>query len=121
MPAASVLVVDDEEGIRDLFRLTLAAAGYKVVEAKDGREAMARLREEPFDLLITDLVMPEREGIEMIETLRKQRPDLKIVAVSGAFGGMFLKVAKALGANATLAKPVSPDALLATVRNMLET
>jgi hypothetical protein len=119
-PASSILVVDDDDSIRNLFELTLTGVGYKVVVAKDGREALARMREQRFDLVVTDLVMPEREGIEIVQTLRKEQPDLKIIAVSGAFGGMYLKVAKALGANATLAKPVSKDALLTTVRSLLE-
>lgn len=99
--------------------ITLARAGYQVVEAKDGRDASTKAQEQPFDLLITDLVMPEREGIELIQKLRKEQPELKIIAVSGAFGGTFLKVAQALGANATLAKPVSPDELLATAESLL--
>jgi CheY-like chemotaxis protein len=119
-PASSILVVDDDDSIRNLFELTLTGVGYKVVVAKDGREALARMREQQFDLVVTDLVMPEREGIEIVQTLRKEQPDLKIIAVSGAFGGMYLKVAKALGANATLAKPVSTDALLTTVQRLLE-
>jgi hypothetical protein len=118
-PAPRILVVDDEESVRTLFRLTLAGAGYRVVEATNGKQALAIARARHFDLLVTDLVMPEREGIETIRTLRKEQPDLKIVAVSGAFGGMFLEVAKSIGANATLAKPISSDALLATVRSLL--
>ena len=116
---ASVLVVDDEAGIRELFALTLAGAGYEVAEAEDGKAAMAVLGERRFDLLITDLVMPEREGIETIREVRKRWPDLKILAVSGAFGGAYLKPAKALGANATLPKPVSRDQLIASVRELL--
>jgi len=89
------------------------------VDAKDGREALERLREERFDVLVTDLVMPEGEGIETIRMVRKEQPDLKIVAVSGVFGGRFLRVAHALGAHATLAKPVSLDALLGTIQSVL--
>jgi CheY-like chemotaxis protein len=90
-----------------------------VVVARDGGEALKKIRERRFDLMLTDLVMPEREGLETIRTLRKERPDLKIVAVSGAFGGTFLDVAQLLGADATLLKPVSPDQLLAAVREAL--
>ena len=119
-PAWSVLVIDADESIRNLFELTLTSVGYRVVVAKDGREVTARMREQPFDLIVTDLAMPERERIETIQTLRKERPDLKIVAVSGAFGGTLLDVAKALGANVALAKPVSPDVLLAAVQSLLK-
>ena len=117
--AAAILVVDDEESVRGLFEQVLAGAGYQVVVARDGAEALRKVRERRFDLLLTDLVMPEREGLEIIEILRQERPDLKIVAVSGAFGGTFLQAAQLLGAHAILLKPVSPDRLLAAVREVL--
>ncbi len=116
--AFGILVVDDEESVRHFFRQVLADAGYEVVLAKDGGEALEQARKRHFDLVLMDLVMPEREGIETIDTLRKEQPDLKIVAVSGAFGGKFLKVAHALGAHATLMKPVPPEQLLALVRSL---
>jgi PAS domain S-box-containing protein len=117
--AATILVVDDEESVRDFFAQVLVRTGYEVVAARNGAEALDKFRERRFDLVLTDLVMPEKEGIEMIGILRKERPDLKVVAVSGAFGGAFLQVAQLLGANATLLKPVSPDQLLAAVRGVL--
>ena len=73
------------------------------------------------DLVVTDLVMPGKEGIETIQALRLEQPEMKIVAVSGAFGGAFLQVAKGLGADATLKKPVSSSDLTATVAAMLLT
>ena len=118
-PAAAILVVDDEEGVRGLFQRVLTGAGYEVVVAGDGAEALIKIRERRFDLLLTDLVMPEREGLELIMTLRKERPELKVVAVSGAFGGTCLEAAKAMGARAALLKPVSPDQLLAAVQGAL--
>jgi PAS domain S-box-containing protein len=114
-----VLVVDDESQVRGLFQKVLAGAGYKVQLAKDGNQALKMARAQQFDLVVVDLVMPEREGIEIIQTLRKEQPTLKIIAVSGAFGGGFLKVAKLLGANTTLAKPVDLDQLLSAVRDVL--
>jgi len=118
--AAAILVADDEEGVRGFFREVLVHAGYKVTVAADGEEALKAARAERFQAMVTDLVMPEREGIETIQTLRKEQPDLKIIAVSGAFAATFLKVAETLGADATMPKPVSADALLATVRRVLE-
>ena len=119
-PAAGrVLVVDDEKQVRSLFQKVLADAGYKVQIAKDGNQGLKMARAQRFDLVVVDLVMPEREGIEIIQILRKQQRDLKIIAVSGAFGGGFLKVAELLGANATLAKPVDPDQLITEVRDLL--
>ena len=117
--AAAILVVDDEESVRGLFQQVLAGAGYDVVAARDGAEALEKFQERRFDLVLTDLVMPEREGLELIMMLRKERPELKIVAVSGAFGGAFLEAAKALGATSSLLKPVSPDRLLAAVQGAL--
>jgi PAS domain S-box-containing protein len=117
--AATILVVDDEGSVRGLFEQVLTGAGYEVVVARNGAEALKKVHERRFDLLLTDLVMPEKEGLELIRILRKERPDLKIVAVSGAFGGTFLKAAQLLGAHATLLKPVSPDQLLGAVQGAL--
>ena len=118
-PAAAILVVDDEESVRGFFEQVLVGAGYDVVAASDGAEALETVRKRRFDLLLTDLVMPEREGLELIMMLRKERPELKVVAVSGAFGGTFLEVARAMGARAALLKPVSPGQLLAAVQEAL--
>ena len=117
--AARILVVDDEEGVRSLLRHLLTEAGHSVVEAANGKEATERIRTEAIDLMITDLVMPEREGIETIMELHRTRPDLGIIAMSGAFGGQFLRAARLFGARATLAKPIDPDVLLAEVDGFL--
>jgi hypothetical protein len=119
-PTGAILVVDDEEGVRNLFRDVLQGAGHQVAVARDGNEALALARERRFDVVVTDLVMPEREGIETIMALRKDQPGVKIVAVSGAFGGLMLKAAGVLGADATMRKPVSPLDLLDTVRALLQ-
>jgi CheY-like chemotaxis protein len=78
--AARILVVDDEECVRSLLRHLLNDAGHAVVEASNGKEAIAKLQSEDVDLMITDLVMPEREGIETIMELRQRRPELGIIA-----------------------------------------
>ncbi len=117
-PAFRILVVDDEKAVREYFHLILQEAGFQVWLASDGEEALARMRERPFHLVLMDLVMPDREGLETIETVRRDYPEVRIVAVSGAFGGKFLKVAQALGADGILMKPVSPEQLLETVRRM---
>ncbi len=118
-PAARVLVVDDEEGIRRLFARILTSAGYDVSVASDGCQAQQVLAAGSYDLVITDLVMPNREGIETIQAIRKEYPKLKVIAVSGAFGGGFLETAMMLGAHDRLTKPVSPEQLLETVRATL--
>ncbi|HSB16868.1 MAG TPA: PAS domain S-box protein [Bryobacteraceae bacterium] len=117
--SATVLVVDDEAEIRRLLRRILEAAGYDVFEAGNGRAAMEQLAHRSADLVITDIVMPECEGIEMIGSLHKERPEVKIIAVSGAFGGQFLHVAQAVGAHAVLQKPLRAERVLAVVRQLL--
>ncbi len=117
--AGTILVVDDEAGIRSLLRHILQGAGYQVLVANDGKQALERAAEADVSVVITDLVMPEREGLETIQLLRRRQPGLKIIAMSGAFRGEFLKVAEMLGAEATLAKPIRPEQLLETVRQVL--
>jgi DNA-binding response OmpR family regulator len=118
--AGVVLVVDDEAGIRGLFSEILQSAGYEVLEAENGKRAIRMAADSTVDLVITDLVMPEQEGIETIVMLRKDRPHLKIIAMSGAaFGDQYLGVARKLGADTMLAKPIRPDQLLETVRQVL--
>ncbi|MFI5336536.1 MAG: PAS domain S-box protein [Opitutales bacterium] len=115
-----ILVADDDEGIRKLFHTALAAEGYEVELARDGDQVLKMLARHPFDLVITDLVMPNREGLETIMAVRKSDARLKIIAVSGAFGGAFLETAGLLGAEAAVAKPVSPEQLIALVRKLLK-
>lgn len=119
-PAATILVVDDEEGIRKFFRQILVDVGYEVLLASNGLTGMAMLRAFDPDLVLMDLVMPEAEGIQSIMDIRREEWQCKIIAISGAFGGKFLGAAKLLGADATLAKPVTPDKLVETVRQLLD-
>jgi CheY-like chemotaxis protein len=120
VPAAgAILVVDDDAAVRSLFHKILARAGYRVMEAADGAQALAALRKGGVDLVITDLVMPGKEGIETIVEIRKNHPQVKVAAVSGAFGGRYLEVASLLGAEAALAKPVSEEDLVGMVRRLL--
>jgi PAS domain S-box-containing protein len=114
-----LLVADDEPAVRRFLCRILRAAGYEVAEAADGKEALRMVSAGGFDAVITDLVMPEQEGIETIRILRQSYPDLKIVAISGAFGGQFLKVVRRLGADAALPKPIEPKHLLDAVRSVL--
>ena len=115
----TILVVDDEELVRQLFKNILKEEGYRVLTAMNGTEALQIMRASHLDLVITDLVMPGSEGLETIQTIKGEQPDLKIVAMSGAFGGKFLQTAARLGACATLAKPISRELLMSTVRRVL--
>jgi CheY-like chemotaxis protein len=119
--AARILVVDDEAGVRSFLRKALEDGGYEVIEAADGKQALQQAAVGHVDLVVTDLVMPEQEGIETIQALREDGPGIRIIAMSGAFGGQFLKAAQVLGADAVLAKPVSTELLLAKVAEVLKT
>ena len=117
---ARILVADDEPGVRSFLRLVLEGGGYEVIEAANGREALKAARAGQVDVVITDLVMPEQEGIETIQALRKDDAGIGIIAISGAFGGEYLKVAHRMGAESVLKKPVSPAVLLAKVAEVLK-
>jgi CheY-like chemotaxis protein len=118
-----ILIIDDEEQIRAVFREMLERFGYEVFEATNGEEGLRLQREKPADLIITDLIMPEKEGLETIRELRQEFPEVKIIAVSG--GGrigpaQYLDVAKKLGATCTLQKPVGLDQLRQEVHRLLK-
>jgi DNA-binding response OmpR family regulator len=113
-----ILVVDDEPEIRQLLADILEGAGFQVFTAGDGREAREEAGKYPIDLVITDLFMPEEEGIEMIRAMRKEHPQLKIIAMSGGFGLEMLKVAEMLGAQAVLTKPLAAETVLGRIREL---
>jgi CheY-like chemotaxis protein len=117
---ARILVADDEPGVRSFLRKALEADGNEVIEAADGKQALEEALARQVDLVITDLVMPEQEGIETVRALRQDMPGVGIIAISGAFDGQFLKTAQMLGADAVLAKPVSAELLLAKVSEVLK-
>jgi CheY-like chemotaxis protein len=118
---AKVLVSDDEPGIRSIMCRVLEAAGHDVVAFADGRGAIEHARQEPADLLITDIFMPDVEGLETIREIRRLRPDMPIIAISGVDvdGGDYLGVARKFGAVATLRKPFWPADLLELVSRVL--
>jgi hypothetical protein len=114
-----VLLVDDDARVVMFLSEVLRDAGFDVVSGDDGKVALSIVEKQPVDLVITDLVMRECEGLETMARLRKSHPGLPVIAMSGAFGGHFLKSAAILGARATLAKPFSRADLLTAVRTVL--
>ena len=119
---ARILVVDDEDSLRRLLKAVLERAGHEVTTAGDGFEAVRLVDAEPFDLVVTDLIMPEMEGIATIQQLRRLAPDTKIIAMSGGgrgSAGDYLDLVKQLGAAMTLLKPFTPEGLLDAVAQTL--
>jgi CheY-like chemotaxis protein len=119
----SILIIDDEAQIRSMIRLVLEREGYIVSEALDGAEGIRQFRQKPADLIITDLIMPNKDGIGMMIELKKEFPDAKIIAMSG--GGLnrpegYLRGAQKLGAVHTLAKPINRQELLRVVKDTLK-
>lgn len=119
---ARILLVDDEVLVLQLFEAVLQEEHHDVTTAGDGNAAMAALAHGTFDVVVTDIVMPDKEGIEMIIEMRKLKPDLPIIAMSGGGRGSstdYLEMAALLGARKTLAKPFSTQALLDAVTEVL--
>ena len=120
---ANILIIDDDNQFRTMLRKMVERNGYEVVEASDGKEGIKLYRKNPTDLIITDLIMPDKDGIETIQELRKDFPDVKIIAISG--GGRlgphdYLHLAKMLGAQRTLTKPIELDELLKAIEELLK-
>jgi CheY-like chemotaxis protein len=119
---ANILIIDDEQVLTSLLRELLESEGHIVLVAADGRTGMDLFAACSIDLVITDLLMPVQDGVEVIMHLRSQSPDLRILAMSG--GGQYgllslLDVAKKLGADGTILKPFTPQPFLDEVRRLL--
>ncbi len=120
---ARILIIDDEAMIRNLLVQILEREGYETVTASGGKDGIKIYRENPADLIITDLLMPEKDGIETIMELRRDFQDVKIIAMSG--GGKidpetYLEIAKTMGAIEIITKPFGLRELLEKVQELLE-
>lgn len=120
---ARILIIDDEDQSRNMLCQALTRAGYEVLTASDGNEGIELFRTVRADLIITDILMPDKEGLETIMDLRRDFPDVKIIAMSG--GGLtgnlnFLDIAERLGAQRTLEKPFHLQEVLQLVQELLE-
>ena len=117
---ATILVIDDTEAVRSLFRTIIERAGHAVVEAVSGHEGIRLFKESPTDAVITDMHMPDGGGLEVIRELRVARPDVRILAVSGADGeDLILSVARLLGADGILLKPFGVEDLVTALSEIL--
>lgn len=118
-----ILIIDDNTSMREVVSEMLQQAGYETIDVENGRFALQVHRDSPVDLIITDLFMPDTDGLEIINQFRHQYPEVKIIAVSG--GGSrglveLLSVAKKMGAERALMKPFSWEELLAAVQGVLD-
>jgi CheY-like chemotaxis protein len=120
---SKILVVDDEPQVRNMLKDLLEDEGYSVTIAQNGVEVLRACQTEMPDLIITDLIMPEKEGIEFIREIKRERPGIKIIAISG--GGRigphnYLKYAERFGAEFAFKKPVASLELLNAVNQLLQ-
>jgi len=120
---ARILVIDDDEQVLDMLYESLTREGYHVLKASNGEQGLKLYREESVDLIITDLIMPKKEGIETIIELRQDFPNVKIIAISG--GGRtgtkdYLHMAKIFGVQRTFTKPVAREQLLEAIKELIK-
>ena len=121
---ARILIIDDDEAVLSSLMAMLELDGYDVVGARGGRKGLALFREKTADLVITDIFMPEKEGVEIITELKRGFPEVKIIAISGGdrtASQDYLPVAEKLGAVRNLRKPFDPPEFLEAVREVLKT
>lgn len=119
-----ILVIDDCDQIRNLYREILEGEGYDVVEAEDGDIGLKVFQQHRPALVITDIFMPNKEGLEVIQTLHREAPGLPVVAISGEATrgfdtGDFLRMAGQFGALKTICKPVRPEELIEMVQDLI--
>jgi CheY-like chemotaxis protein len=117
-----ILLVDDHESVREMIKTSLLRYKYTVIEASNGKEAIARFKPSLVDMVITDILMPEEDGLKVIMKIREIKPEIKIIAISGggkAGPNNYLSLAKALGADLTITKPFSINDLLSKIKEMI--
>ena len=119
-----ILIIDDEPHILLMLKKMLERAGYEIDMASNGNEGLDLFRKSPTDLVITDIIMPEKEGLETIREMRRMRPELKIIAMSG--GGKvsaenYLEIAKIFGASRAIAKPFTQKEMVFAIKELIGT
>ncbi len=118
---ANVLLIDDDEMLRTVLAIAMEQAGHTVLQAEDGQRGVELSRTTVIDIVITDLIMPVQEGVETIMTLRRERPRLPIIAISGGVSNskLYLDIAGKIGAKRMLPKPFAPRQLVALIDEIL--
>lgn len=118
-----ILIVEDDKEIREMLKLSLLRSNYTVLEAENGKDAIVHFKPLLTDLVVTDLIMPEEDGLKVVIKLKELKPSIKIIAISG--GGKvgpasYLNLAKALGADAIYTKPFLINDLIAKIEELLD-
>jgi DNA-binding response OmpR family regulator len=120
---AGILIVEDDNDLREMLKLSLLQRKYTVIEAGNGKEAISKFKPTLIDLVVTDIIMPDEDGLKVIMKLKEIKPNIRIIAISGggkAGPGNYLNLARALGADEIFPKPFSVQALLARIDAILE-
>jgi two-component system, response regulator, stage 0 sporulation protein F len=118
---ASILIVEDDAPVRALLRGILEEDGHHIREAENGQIGLTLYRDSPADLVITDILMPERDGMEVTLALTQEFLDARVIAMTGATGNQnFLNIAKLFGARRVIQKPFTPDLIRRIVRFTLD-
>ena len=118
-----ILIIEDDRELREMLKTALLRKDYNVLEAENGKEALIHFKPGVTDLVITDLIMPEEDGLKVLIKIREIKKSIKIIAISGggkAGPGNYLDLAKALGADAVFSKPFSVNDLLLKIENLLK-
>jgi len=118
-----VLIVEDDKELREMLKLSLSRRNIMVLEAENGKDAITHFKPLITDLVVTDLIMPEEDGLKVVIKLRELKPSIKIIAISGGGKvgpGSYLNLAKALGADAIYSKPFSINELIAKIEQLLD-
>ena len=120
---ARILIIDDDDTLRGIIAKSLTHAGHTVTQANNGRKGVAQFKSSPTDIVITDLVMPEQEGMETIKILHRDFPALPVIAMSGGLDGspLYLDLTRRLGARITLTKPFTLQQLKAAIDEIVAT
>jgi len=120
---SGILVVEDDNDLRTMLKVSLNRRRFTVMEAENGKEALTHFKPSMIDLVITDLIMPEEDGLKVIMRMRELKPSIKIIAISGggkAGPGSYLNLAKALGADAIYSKPFSVNDMITKIEELLD-
>ena len=117
-----ILIIEDDRDLRDMLRSALQRKDYTVLEADNGKEALINFKPGVTDLVVTDLLMPEEDGLKVIMQMREMKPEIKVIAISGggkAGPGSYLDMAKTLGADSVFPKPFSVNDLVSRIEDLL--